>query len=81
MLKAVCFSVLQQTTVYRVDLASGDVAGKRLLQDWARLSSLELSYSKELGFTPAARYAMRLDSLQGDDLASRAAKMRSGDGG
>ena len=32
-LKAVCFAVLQQGNVYRVDLANGDVMGKRLLMD------------------------------------------------
>ena len=52
-LKAVCFAVLQQSNVYRVDLDTGDVLDKRLLLDWSRLSGLELSYSKELGFTPA----------------------------
>ena len=35
---------------------------------------------EKIGGTPASRYAMRLDSLAGDDLAARASKMRNGDG-
>ena len=33
-LKAVCFAVLQHSNVYRVDMATGDLLGKRLLMDW-----------------------------------------------
>jgi hypothetical protein len=77
-LEAVLFATLQQVGVNRADLATSDVAGKRLLHDWGRLSSLELAYSKELGFTPASRAAMRLDVLAGDDLAARASKLRNG---
>ena len=73
-LKAVCFAVLQQSNVYRVDLVSGDVMGKRLLLDWSRLSSLELAYAKELGFTPAARASLGLDIAKGKFFKERLAE-------
>ena len=40
------------------------------------MAQLELAYSKELGFTPASRAAMRVVVMQGDDLAAKAAKLR-----
>ena len=43
---------------------------------WAAIMQL----LEKLGGTPASRYALRLDSLQGDDLAARAAKLRNGAG-
>ena len=73
-LKAVCFAVLQQSNVYRVDRVTGDVLGKRLLMDWARLSSLELAYSKELGFSPASRASMGLDIAKGKFFKERLAE-------
>ena len=52
-------------------------AGEKELGRWidreARLATM-------LGFTPASRFAMRVDALQGDDLALRAAKLRTGGG-
>ena len=49
-----------------------------MLDEYRQLSQLELAYARELGFTPASRAAMRVDALQGDDLAARASRLRNG---
>ncbi len=54
---------------------------RKLLGDWRLLKQAQLAYERELGMTPASRAAMRVDALTGDDLASRASKIRSGDAG
>ena len=51
---------------------------RKLLNDWRLLKQTQLAYERELGMTPAARAAMRVDALTGDDLAARASKLRSG---
>jgi len=76
-LKAIAFNALDRVGIYRED-DNGDLVGRRLLGDYRSLAQLELAYGKELGFSPAARAAMRVDALQGDDLAMRASKLRNG---
>lgn len=56
--------------------AEGDP--RRLLSEYRGLLTLQLAYAKELGLTPAGRAALRVDSLRGDDLASRASRIRNG---
>ena len=73
-LKAIAFVALEKLGIYRVQ--DGDLVGRRMLDEYRRLSQLELAYARELGFTPSSRASMRVDVLEGDDLAARAAKMR-----
>ena len=78
-LKAVCFVALERTNPYRED--NGDLVGRRLLQDYMRLGSLELAFAKEIGLTPAARVSMGVDLAKGLDLAAQAARLRAEEGG
>ncbi len=75
-LKAIAFVALEKQGIYR--LQGDDLVGRRMLDEYRRLAQLELAYAKELGFTPASRAAMRIDVLQGDDLAAKAARLRNG---
>ena len=75
-LKAIAFVALEKLGIYRVQ--GEDLVGRRMLDEYRRLSQLELAYAKERGFTPASRAAMRVDVLEGDDLAAKAAKLRNG---
>ena len=75
-LKAIAFVALEKLGIYRVQ--GDDLVGRRMLDEYRRLSQLELAYAKELGFTPASRAAMRVDVLEGDGLAAKAAKLRKG---
>ena len=49
-------------------------AATRADKHWAALMQL----LDKLGGTPASRFSMRLNALEGDDLASRAARLRNG---
>lgn len=73
-LKAVCFMALERSNPYRAD--DGDLVGRRLLGDYIRLGSLELSYAKELGLTPTSRISLGVDLARGVDLAAQAAVLR-----
>ncbi len=75
-LNAIAFVALEKLGIYRVQ--GEDLVGRRMLDEYRRLSQLELAYAKELGFTPASRAAMRVDVLEGDNLAAKAAKLRNG---
>lgn len=66
-LKAIAFVALEKQGIYRVD--GDDLVGRRMLDDYRRLSQLELAYSRELGFTPVSRAALRVDALAGARLA------------
>ena len=76
-LKAVAFMALERSSPYREH--NGDLVGRRLLSDYMRLGSLELSYAKELGLTPASRVSLGVDMARGLDLAAEMAR-RDGDG-
>ena len=71
-----CFVALEKLGIYRVQ--GEDLVGRRILDEYRRLAQLELAYAKELGFTLGSRAAMRIDVLQDDDLAAKAAKIRNG---
>lgn len=73
-LKAAAFAVLEKVGPYRVD--GNDVSARRLLKEYMRLSALELSYARELGFTPAARVSLGVHQLIAQDLATRVASAR-----
>ena len=75
---AAMFTVLETAGVISTRMKDGDLAPRRLLSDYARIKGLQLQYSRELGITPASYAQVRVDALQGDDLASRAAAIRNG---
>ena len=58
----------------------GDLVIRSLEDKLGKWIDREAKLATMLGFTPASRFAMRVDALQGDDLALRAAKLRNGAG-
>ena len=78
-LKSICFVALEKTGVYRAD--GDDLVGKKLLDEYRRLSQLELSYAKELGLTPVSRINLGVDVAKGryfGDLAEQMQEARNG---
>ena len=77
-LTATIFMYLEQSGLIVAKEKEGDLVPRRLLADYARLNALKLQREQQLGLTPASRAAMRVNVLEGDDLATRAAKLRNG---
>ena len=75
-LKSVCFVALERSNPYREE--NGDLMGRRLLQDYMRLGSLELSYAKELGLTPQSRVSLGVEMARGLDLAAEMQMAKKG---
>ena len=78
-LKSICFVALEKTGVYRVD--GDDLVGRRLLDEYRRLSTLELRFAGELGLTPVSRVNLGVGAAMGQyygDLALRASRIRNG---
>lgn len=73
---ATIFMYLEQTGMITGKEKDGDLVPRRLLADYAKLSPLKLQREMALGLTPASRASMRVDSVHGDDLASRAGRLR-----
>ncbi len=69
-------AALQRMGPFRV--VKGDLVARKLATEHRLYRQLELAYATSLGLTPAARASLRVDALQGDDLAARAAEMRHG---
>lgn len=59
-------------------LGEGDPKPRRLLAEYRALKQTQLQYARDLGLTPASRASLRVDALHGDDLASRASRVRDG---
>jgi len=68
---AACFADMMQRGV-----ANEQGEPRKLLGDWRLLKQAQLAYERELGMTPSSRATLRVDVLQGDDLATRALRMR-----
>ena len=56
----------------------GDLVARKLATEHRLYRQQELAYAMALGLAPVARASLRVDSLQGNDLAMRAAKLRNG---
>ena len=68
-------AALQRMGPFRVK--DGDLIARKLTTEHRLYRQQELAYAKELGLTPASRAGVRVDALQGDDLAARARKIRN----
>ena len=73
----VMFSYLEQAGLI-VGSKDGDLVIRSLEGKLRQWMDTEMKLSDRLGLNPAARAALRVDALTGDDLAARASKLRNG---
>jgi hypothetical protein len=67
---ASAWTLLEKLSVVSGVAKDGDVQVRRLANDYDRWMKTKLSYATALGLTPAARASLRVDTYQGDSLAT-----------
>jgi len=75
---ATVFTVLEADGVVSGPDKSGDLAPRRLLNEYRQLKVTQLQYAKELGLTPSARAALGLDVARGQLIEGALERVRYG---
>ena len=75
---ATVFTVLEADGVVSGPDKSGDLAPRRLLNEYRQLKATQLQYARELGLTPSARAALGLDVARGQLIEGALERVRYG---